>query len=173
MVKTKWGSISPGHLIAGVASALQETSDTLETIYKTIQGSEPAALISSTSLFSTRLSNLWISTVSGDLGEIVVYQASEQPIIGNKGYWNHTIYPRLYMSAGGAQEMTDAELLGGIDGECWISLELSPLFNKRLPFTHNGSRKRCRCSLLTPAKKKMNLRLLCLFSPRFLKYRCE
>lgn len=156
VVKTKWGSISPGHLIAGVASALQETYDTLETIYNSMHETEPTALISSSSFSSTRLSNLWISTVSGDLGEIVMYQASAQPIIGNEGYWNDTIYPRLYMSAGGAQEMTDAELLGGIDGECWISLELSPLFNKRLPFTHNGSRKRCRCihSALNPSLKK-------------------
>lgn len=98
-----------------MASALQETCDTFQTIYNTIQESESLPLIIS-SLSSARLSNVWISTVAGDLGEIVIYQASEEPVVGNEGYWNDTIYPRLYMSAGGAQEMTDAELLGGIDG---------------------------------------------------------
>lgn len=169
VVKTKWGSISPGHLIAGVASALQETHDTFQTIYNTI--SESPISINSSELSSTRISNVWVATVTGDLGEVVIYQASEKPVVGNEGYWNNTAYPRLYMSAGGAQEITDAELLGGIDGECRILLVLSPLFNKRLPFTHNGSRKRC--SALNPELQKMNLRLLRLFSPRFLKCQCE
>lgn len=115
VVKTKWGSISPGHLIAGVASALQETHETYETIYSTMAAS---SLILASSLSTMVLSNVWIATVAGDLGEIVVYQASERPIVGNEGYWNDTIFPRLYVSAGGAQELTDAELLGGIDGEC-------------------------------------------------------
>lgn len=118
VVKTKWGSISPGHLIAGVSSVLQETHETFEVIYNSMAESASAPLLSSSSFSSTRLSNVWISTVAGDLGEVVVYQASKEPIIGNEGYWNDTNFPRLYLSAGGAQEMTDAELLGGIDGEC-------------------------------------------------------
>lgn len=119
VVKTKWGSISPGHLIAGVASALQESQDTFEDIYRTIhEKAEHLDQITSSAFSTVMLDNLWISTVAGDLGEIVVYQASEKPVVGNEGYWNDTLYPRLYMSAGGSQEMTDAELLGGIDGEC-------------------------------------------------------
>lgn len=114
VVKTKWGSISPGHLIAGVASALQETHETYQTIYSAMAASPLVA----SSLSTVVLSNVWIATVAGDLGEVVMYQASESPVVGNEAYWNDTIFPRLYMSAGGAQELTDAELLGGIDGEC-------------------------------------------------------
>lgn len=117
VVKTKWGSISPGHLIAGVASALQETHETFEVIYNSMTETASMPLVAS-SFSQTELSNVWISTVAGDLGEVVVYQASDTPIVGNEGYWNDTTFPRLYMSADGAQELTDAELLGGIDGEC-------------------------------------------------------
>lgn len=115
VVKSKWGSFSPGRIIAGVASALQLTHESFKTLSETINPRN-----NSTSqkweVYDTLVSNVWVSTVAGDLGEAIVNQAAENAEIGNFGYWNDTSYPRMYLATGKNFDLTEAELLGGVDG---------------------------------------------------------
>lgn len=116
VAKSRWGSVSPGRIIAGTASALQQTQDTLQNFLAVVQPNT-SSIDHSNSKYSTAvLDNVWLSTVVNDLAEMIIYQASENPEIGNVGYWNDTLFPRAYLTSGANFELTQPELLGGIDG---------------------------------------------------------
>lgn len=71
---------------------------------------------------TSKLDNVWVSTLAGDIGEMAVYQG---PLVGSKmtigatGFWNSTMQPRLYYltDRNGHLDATRAEIVGGIDGE--------------------------------------------------------
>lgn len=124
VVKSKWGSVSPGRIIAGVASALQLTHESFKTLSQTIS-TQSNSTNQRWELYNTLVSNIWVSTVAGDLGESIVNQAVENAEIGNVGYWNDTSYPRMYLVTGKNFDLTEAELLGGVDGNSFNEFQSS------------------------------------------------
>lgn len=118
VIKTKWGSISPGHIIAGVASALQETKVNFKKLVEVIQ-EERNTTSNNRYVHSNmkNISNVLVATVVGDLAEVTVRQAFSNPRIGNLGTWNNTYLPRVHYLNDKPHDMTSAELLGGIDGK--------------------------------------------------------
>ncbi|CAL7941711.1 unnamed protein product [Xylocopa violacea] len=70
---------------------------------------------------TARVDNIWLTTVAGELAEMVVYQG---PLLGNNmtlgatGFWDNIIRPTTYYLKSSYEKFdaTRAELLGGIDG---------------------------------------------------------
>lgn len=71
---------------------------------------------------SKLVENVLASGLAGDLAEVCVYQGPYNginPLISTEANWNDTIYPRVrYFTDdhAGRWELTEAEILGGIDG---------------------------------------------------------
>ncbi|XP_012252675.2 uncharacterized protein LOC105684120 isoform X1 [Athalia rosae] len=101
---------------------------------------------------ATKLDNIWVASLAGDIGEMAVYQG---PIVGSAmalgatGFWNSTMQPRTFYLTdhNGHLEATRAEIIGGIDGliigknlEAWIdgfhSLRLSQVLD--MYYSHDG-----------------------------------
>lgn len=121
MLQSKWGPISPAHVIYGVASALQETREKFYKIAEAVfSDNNTTDYYLSDSTEKVLISNVWVSTVAGDLGEVVLNQAFVQPLMGNEGAWNDTLYPRLHFLNAEQWDMSRAELLGGFDGKIYI-----------------------------------------------------
>ncbi|XP_034837872.2 uncharacterized protein [Maniola hyperantus] len=146
VIKTEWGTISPGTLVAALASSLQPQQVTISDILETDVFKEEIsqALVDSamddwytehavfdidlqSSDTSNNISNLWAATLAGDLAEVVVNQgprvgASEhRMLVGSSNRWNDTLLPRDYylFPPNGTLpnwHFTDAEILAGIDG---------------------------------------------------------
>ncbi|KAF5281457.1 hypothetical protein FQA39_LY17775 [Lamprigera yunnana] len=114
VVNTKWGVISPGHIIAGVAAALQEMSMEMQELVPIIQ--KKSNQTKNNFEYTGSINNVRIATIAGDLGELTLQQAFHKPQFGNYGLWNDTLLPRIYYLPDIRYEMTSAELLGGIDG---------------------------------------------------------
>ncbi|XP_076757832.1 uncharacterized protein LOC143427508 [Xylocopa sonorina] len=106
--------------------------------------------------------NIWLTTVAGDLAEMVVYQG---PLLGNNmtlgatGFWENTLRPIIYYLRDSQEKFdaTRAELIGGIDGmiiasylQTWIqdfsSLRLSQILGMYYSYegvTFNTNVKAC------------------------------
>ncbi|XP_017779198.1 PREDICTED: uncharacterized protein LOC108564608, partial [Nicrophorus vespilloides] len=106
----KWGSISGGHLITGLASALQKEKLTLGRLMDNIQANDTF----SASTRNQIIDNVLFSTIVGDLAEVLIRQGVD-PVIGVVGNWNDTLLPRLHYLEVDAWDMSGAELLAGID----------------------------------------------------------
>ncbi|CAH2238202.1 uncharacterized protein LOC120630414 [Pararge aegeria] len=146
VIKTEWGTISPGTLVAALASALEPQQVTISDILKADIFKEEIsqAMVDSamedwyteheefdiddqSSDTNNNISNLWVATLAGDLAEVVVNQgplvgASEhRMLVGSSNRWNDTLLPRDYylFPPNGTLpnwHFTDAEILAGIDG---------------------------------------------------------
>ncbi|XP_026668550.1 uncharacterized protein LOC108624121 [Ceratina calcarata] len=97
---------------------------------------------------NAELDNIWLTTIAGELAEIVLFQG---PLLGNNmtlgamGFWEYhwsTQFPNIYYLVNEKEyfEATRAELMGGIDGmiiaknlQTWLndlySLRLSQIFS--------------------------------------------
>lgn len=81
------------------------------------------------------MDNTYSAGLAGDLAEVCVYQGpyfGTNVTIGLVGTWNSTTFPRLrYLTENhkGKWEMTDAEILGGIDG-LFVSQQISSWINR-------------------------------------------
>lgn len=129
VVKTRWGTISPGHMIAGIASSLEASTVSFQRIAEEIEVKENVTRklsqstndvtrrLSQSAQLNTEINNVWVSTVVGNLAQVVLHQAFHEPAVDNEGIWNDTSYPRAHYIARDPWEMTRATLLGGIDGE--------------------------------------------------------
>ncbi|XP_045773482.1 uncharacterized protein LOC123872922 isoform X1 [Maniola jurtina] len=116
VVSTRWGAVSAGNVIAGIAAGAQP---------QTIPISELArgSIINQPNIQSF-VTALYPATLAGDLAEAVLIQNSErgsQSIsVGTAGSWNSTQAPRYFMihAPNGLNniEMTDPEMRGDIDG---------------------------------------------------------
>lgn len=115
VIYTKWGTVSVGPLIAGIASAFERTNS------------------------STDVDNVWLATLGGMLGQAIINQATDKPNIFNTGVWNNTIKPGKFYLKGNHWDGNVAQLLGAIDGmdTCiclspgWETFELLPKCPKR------------------------------------------
>ncbi|KAL1492995.1 hypothetical protein ABEB36_011142 [Hypothenemus hampei] len=64
---------------------------------------------------STDVDSILFATITGDLGEVLVNQPYEHPNIANQGYWNDTFLPRTFYLGSQEWDLTEAEIIGGID----------------------------------------------------------
>ncbi|XP_063821062.1 uncharacterized protein LOC135071214 isoform X1 [Ostrinia nubilalis] len=112
VVKTKWGDVSVGNLIAGIAAG---TESQQVPITELIRGSTL-----NYQNVQTTLTSIFPATLSGDLAEAVLIQGtrgSQIISVGTAGHWNSTQAQRFFMlSERSNVEMTDPEIRGGIDG---------------------------------------------------------
>ncbi|GLH02247.1 CSON004543 protein [Gryllus bimaculatus] len=103
VVYTRWGSVQLGTLLAGIATGFEAQS--------------PFTFISQYLKYYSTLLRVKISCYfSGDLAEVALWRGPKQTVkVGASGKWNSTQVPRWYF-IGETNEMTDAEIRGGIDG---------------------------------------------------------
>ncbi|XP_076243989.1 uncharacterized protein LOC143185138 [Calliopsis andreniformis] len=126
VIKTPWGAVSPGLVLAGIASAMQP-----ETVR--LQDLQPDTLqFNYSNLPEMPLDNKWISTLAGDLAEVALIQGptGEKLSVGVTGNWNSTTLPRWYfLNSNDKLEMTTAEIRGGLDGLI-LANEISKWYTK-------------------------------------------
>lgn len=190
VVRTRgFGTISPGIFIASVASGLQPQNvkisefvsaysvkvpyENLETMEKRDTRKKLQKLFSSLN----SVDNTYSVNLVSDLAEVVLYQApylGKNVSVGFQGTWNDTDFPRIHVLHGnkrGHWEMTDSEVLSGIDGlfiaqqvSSWTSkirrLRLSQLFEmyydeRGIPVTSIENKQNKRMNL-KPQGKKLN-----------------
>ncbi|KAL4702983.1 hypothetical protein ACJJTC_008761 [Scirpophaga incertulas] len=112
VVNTRWGAVSGGNLLAGIAAgserqqvSILELTKGSELNYQNVQQS---------------INSIYPATLSGDLAEAVLIQGtrgSNSISVGNAGNWNSSQATRFYMLSGRTNiEMTDPEIRGGLDG---------------------------------------------------------
>lgn len=125
----RWGTVSPGTVLAAVAAALEPQEVEIALLLNDpaeandTDKAEKFDRYKEMSL-TAQLHNIWAATLAGDLAEVAVYQGPRLQgdlYIGPDGTWNDTVIPRVrYMNqtVGGGYmwQMTDAEGRGGIDG---------------------------------------------------------
>ncbi|XP_050666239.1 uncharacterized protein LOC126966309 [Leptidea sinapis] len=112
-VYTKWGAISAGHVLSGIAAGAQFQRIPITELAK-------GSLVNFPNV-QTTVSSIFASTLSGDLAEAVLIQGTETGSstisVGLAGNWNTTQAPRFYMLNNRVNvEMTDPEISGDIDG---------------------------------------------------------
>ncbi|CAH0724810.1 unnamed protein product, partial [Brenthis ino] len=146
VIKTDWGTISPGILVAALASSLEAQRVSISDILtaKIFKEEISQALLDSAiddwhiqneafdidgqdNDSDSDISNIWVATLAGDLAEVVVNQgprvgaSSQRLLVGSSNRWNDTMLPRNYyiFPPNGTLpnwHFTDAEILAGIDG---------------------------------------------------------
>ncbi|XP_045482668.1 uncharacterized protein LOC123686516 isoform X2 [Harmonia axyridis] len=105
---TKWGSVTPGHLVYGLSAALENTETSFDTILKEINKT-------GTKFGSDKANSVWISTIAGDLAEALLNQASDELKLGILGFWNDSSFPINYYLSDYSSDLVESMLLGGID----------------------------------------------------------
>ncbi|EDS37675.1 conserved hypothetical protein [Culex quinquefasciatus] len=119
VVSTRWGTVSAGTVLAGIAAGLEPQSVQLRDLMPR-SGQMRSQIRSRQQVQPMRVDNLWAATISGDLAEVTLLHVPSSPNniqVGAAGAWNHTVSPRwFFLSQRTALEMTDAEIRGGIDG---------------------------------------------------------
>ncbi|XP_073989533.1 uncharacterized protein isoform X3 [Rhodnius prolixus] len=132
-----FGTINAAHVIAAIAMALQPMQVTQLALIRNYNRA-PSKLN-----FDKLIDNLWATTLSGDLAEVIVFQKplTNNVTFGAPGKWNNTYLPTdYYMLADqffldcSCWQATDAEILGSIDAneavkwsDLMYSLKLSQL----------------------------------------------
>ncbi|XP_052757792.1 uncharacterized protein LOC113518327 isoform X2 [Galleria mellonella] len=145
VIQTNWGPITPGTIVSAVAASLESQrvplTDILnQNVYR--DGiSEPLMAAARQEWYNeietfnaneqeetpeVDISNLWVATLAGDLAEVVVNQgprygpSPQNLVVGTNNRWNDTLLPRdhylLPQNITVDWQITDAEILGGIDG---------------------------------------------------------
>ncbi|XP_078046277.1 uncharacterized protein LOC144474825 [Augochlora pura] len=182
VILTPYGTVTPGAIIGAIAASLQRqnvalnqliaslevpSSETNSTIVQTPKYDEekidfvlPKSEMSHESSMwyqtlmtsSTKLDNVWLTTIAGELAEMAVYQGPlvwQNMSLGATGFWNNTIRPTVFYLTSSHRnfDATRAELLGGIDGliiannlQSWIqdfyNLRLSQILD--MYYSYNG-----------------------------------
>ncbi|XP_011864273.1 PREDICTED: uncharacterized protein LOC105560092 [Vollenhovia emeryi] len=126
VIKTNWGPVSAGPLIAGIAAGLQSQTVKLSDVFPDEENEERKGNLSK--LF---LDNKWMATVAGDLAEVTLMQGPTNEIgVGVNGMWNSSSLPRWYfLKSNEKLEFTTAEIRGDIDGLILAS-EIEALYSK-------------------------------------------
>ncbi|XP_076168966.1 uncharacterized protein LOC143147535 [Ptiloglossa arizonensis] len=151
IILTPYGTIAPGAIIGAVAASLQHQNVAVNQLVASLETPSSEINITNTANLkyneeeidfimpksqmlheqsmwyrilmtsSIKLDNVWLTTIAGELAEMVVYQG---PFVGNNmtlgatGFWNNTMRPTVYYLTSSHKnfDATRAELLGGIDG---------------------------------------------------------
>ncbi|KAL7299773.1 hypothetical protein TKK_0007519 [Trichogramma kaykai] len=133
VVLTHYGTVALGSVVAAVAAALQPQQVRARLLQDLpgLAATRPAAGGSSDrqraawrrdgKSSQSRVDNVWLATLAGDLAEMVVNQGPatrEQMYLGASGFWNSTIRPRAFYVRHryDSWDATRAELLGDVDG---------------------------------------------------------
>ncbi|XP_049877861.1 uncharacterized protein LOC126375058 [Pectinophora gossypiella] len=147
VILTEWGTISPGTLIAAIASSLEAQTVSVTDILNAdifqediaeplmvsakqewVEDIETLNVVDAERQTSgADISNIWVSTLAGDLAEVVINQgprvgaAPQRLTVGSNSRWNDTLLPRHHYlltqnGTGVDWHFTDAEILAGIDG---------------------------------------------------------
>ncbi|KAH8290555.1 hypothetical protein KR054_003981, partial [Drosophila jambulina] len=119
LVRTRWGTVSAGTVIAGIAAGVQQQTIQTNTLLALSQ--RRANRGRSQSQTSNSIDNRWAATIAGDLAEVALIQVpvsnGNAASVGATGGWNDTVLPHWYfLSQRTNLEATDAEIRGGLDG---------------------------------------------------------
>ncbi|EDV98459.1 GH23130 [Drosophila grimshawi] len=124
VVRTPWGTVSAGTLIAGVATGLQQQNVPLNTLLQLAtqrRGAGGGGGRTQSQTTASSVDNRWAATLAGDLAEVTLVQVpvsvNNVATVGATGGWNDTVLPHWYfLSQRNNLEATDAEIRGGLDG---------------------------------------------------------
>ncbi|CAK1601948.1 unnamed protein product [Parnassius mnemosyne] len=113
VVNTRWGAVSAGNLIAGIAAGAELQQVPIQELTK-------SSILNYNNVQSS-VTSIYPATLSGDLAEAVLIQGTERGnpsiSIGTAGNWNSSQATRFYMLHSRLNiEMTDPEIRGDIDG---------------------------------------------------------
>ncbi|XP_076632618.1 uncharacterized protein LOC143347391 [Colletes latitarsis] len=175
IILTPFGTVAPGSIIGAVAATLQRQNVAINQLVASLEAPSSGInttnapnlkyneeeidfvlpnnqMIHEQSMWyrtlmtlSTKLDNMWLTTIAGELAEMAVNQG---PLVGNNmsiganGFWDSTILPTIYYLRSFYKnfDATRAELIGGIDGliiasslQTWVqdfySLRLSQILD--------------------------------------------
>ncbi|XP_011292750.2 uncharacterized protein LOC101888530 isoform X2 [Musca domestica] len=120
VIRTKWGNVAAGNLIAGIAAGLQPQTVQLKSLLA-LSPRRGGYVQNMPQVATVGVDNRWAATVAGDLAEVALVQvpvsSTGQATVGASGAWNSTVMPKWYfLSQRQNMEMTDAEIRGGLDG---------------------------------------------------------
>lgn len=118
--------------VDGVETHLNETEiiDNTRNVLNGAKSSTHSGTWGRLSLSSpSNVNTVWVSTVAGDIAQVVLNQANVKPIIGEVGNWNDTLLPREYYLVPAYKELSDADVLGGIDGNHFLNVNFTITFD--------------------------------------------
>ncbi|XP_053685992.1 uncharacterized protein LOC128735535 [Sabethes cyaneus] len=131
---TKYGSVAPGVVVASIAAGLQPQNVRISEFISAYKRKNPYENLETMERVDTRkqleklfnsmeaIDNIYVAGLAGDLAEVCLYQGpyvGTDLRVGLNGTWNDTYFPRVRYLAenhNGRWEMTDSEILSGIDG---------------------------------------------------------
>ncbi|KAL5289533.1 hypothetical protein ACFFRR_009561 [Megaselia abdita] len=117
VIRTPYGTVSPGTVIAGIAAGLEYQSIQLTQLLQLSRRGRVGNFQQQNNYY---VDNRYAATLAGDLAEVALVQVptSQNGVtIGANGGWNNTAYPEWYfLQQNSDLEMTDAEIRGGLDG---------------------------------------------------------
>ncbi|KAJ8683488.1 hypothetical protein QAD02_019280 [Eretmocerus hayati] len=129
VMKTRWGTVSAGSVLAGIASSLESQSISISTFLTRHQSGQPVFDYPRNTVLDSKM----FATLAGDLAEVALIQGAQRNgdyTIGTTGNWNSSDQPLYYLLDGNENlQMTAAEIRGGIDG--LILANYVPTYNAR------------------------------------------
>lgn len=120
VLRSQWGPIAGGTVIAGIAAGLVQQQVTVRDLVadESMFGQLKQQKFQRQTAPTNTVDNRFAATLSGDVAEAVLRQVMFPTVqVGAAGAWNNSVVPRWYfLSQRERLEMTDAEIRGGIDG---------------------------------------------------------
>lgn len=119
VISTKWGPISVNHVIAGVSSGLQRNQVTFGQVANFMENTNHTKRSLQSGEVLPRnegVNSLWVATLAADVANAILNQTTDNPYIGNEGYWNDTLLPRAFFLDSHTWDMMEPDILAGIDG---------------------------------------------------------
>ncbi|XP_055628619.1 uncharacterized protein LOC129770049 isoform X2 [Toxorhynchites rutilus septentrionalis] len=142
-----FGSVSPGVAIMSIAAGLQPQNVRITDFISAYRKKNPYENLETMELMDTAkqldkllnnlegIDNVYAAGLAGDLAEVCLYQGPYLGVdlrVGLPGRWNDTFFPRVrFLSDNhdGRWEMTDSEILSGIDG-FFLSQQVPSFLNR-------------------------------------------
>ncbi|XP_053676528.1 uncharacterized protein LOC128726725 [Anopheles nili] len=143
-----YGTIAPGVVIMSITAGLQPQNVLISEFVTAYRKKNPYENLETMDTADTRrqldklfasldsIDNMYAAGLAGDLAEVCLYQGPTlmtDVVIGLAGSWNDSYFPRahfLNQNHAGRWEMTDSEILAGLDG--YFLAQQTPELYKRL-----------------------------------------